>query len=553
MENLFRQSPFQRFLTDEDFAKGCKLLRACANNSIDAVPGMLLADPWLITFSDYDQRTCLHVAASEGHLALITMLLDRGAKTSPSDRWGGSPLDDAMRHNKPEAAELLRRHGATLGVADRTSAMIVASSKGDIAELQTLLSHGASPNSSDYDRRTPLHLAASEGHLDAITLLIDAGSNVNSEDRWMNRPFDDARRKGHAQCEAALCAVGATAGPGRSSSRTLVGGDFEGLEVDWSDVTIIEKIGAGAFGEIFKCRWRGTLVAAKRLKNLGESRHGGTLMAAKLGLSAGSPGTVTKHHMEALGAITSEIAVLSKLRHPHVCMLLGFSLEDRREVMIIELMKCSLQDVLKAQDAGSKFPLQRTARYAIQCAMGMNYLHTQRPPILHRDLKPENLLLDFADVLKVGDFGLAKLRDTTDPNASAEAYQPYVMTGETGSYRYMAPEVFRHEPYGRPVDVYSFAMIFCYMLQGYQPWPETQGLEACRRAALEDDRPIIPRHWDEGLAKLLRTAWAAKPESRPSFAAVIEELHSFHQRALKTTYEDEMTKGPDGSGCCSVM
>ena len=41
--------------------------------------------------------------------------------------------------------------------------------------------------------------------------------------------------------------------------------------------------------------------------------------------------------------------------------------------------------------------------------------------------------------------------------------------------------------------------------------------------------------------------------AQPSFAAVIEELHSFHQRALKTTYEDEMTKGPDGSGCCSVM
>ena len=399
----------QRTLSDEDFAKGCKLLRACANNSIDTVPDMLHADPWLITFSDYDQRTCLHVAASEGHLALITMLLDRGAKISTSDRWGGSPLDDAMRHNKPEVAELLRRHGATLGLADRTSAMIVASSKGDTAELHDLLSHGVSPNASDYDRRTPLHLAASEGHLDAITLLIDAGANVNSEDRWMNRPLDDARRKGHLQCEAALCAVGAVAGPGRNSSMTTVGGDLEGLEVDWSEVTIIEKIGAGAFGEIFKCRWRGTLVAAKRLKGLGESRHGGSLMSAKLGVSDCGPGTVTKHHLEALGDLTSEIAVLSKLRHPHVCMLLGFSLEDRREVMVIELMRCSLRDVLKAQGAGSKFPLQRTARYAIQFAMGMNYLHTQRPPILHRDLKPENLLLDFADVLKVANPTLAQL------------------------------------------------------------------------------------------------------------------------------------------------
>ena len=121
---------------------------------------------------------------------------------------------------------------------------------------------------------------------------------------------------------------------------------------------------------------------------------------------------------------------------------------------------------------GSKdklFPIWRTARYAIQFAQGMNYLHTCNPPILHRDLKPANLLIDFTNVLKVSDFGLAKLRPTRAEKgtpAKAEAYQPYLMTGETGSYRFMAPEVFRHEPYGRPVDIYSFAMILYNMLSG---------------------------------------------------------------------------------------
>jgi serine/threonine protein kinase len=63
---------------------------------------------------------------------------------------------------------------------------------------------------------------------------------------------------------------------------------------------------------------------------------------------------------------------------------------------------------------------------------------------MHRDLKPANLLIDFSGVLKVSDFGLAKLRPTPtkekDPNK-------VFMTGETGSYRFMAPEVFRHEDY----------------------------------------------------------------------------------------------------------
>ena len=57
----------------------------------------------------------------------------------------------------------------------------------------------------------------------------------------------------------------------------------------------------------------------------------------------------------------------------------------------------------------------------------MNFLHTHKPnPILHRDLKPANLLLDFSDVLKVSDFGLAKLRPThaTKTATTAEEYRP---------------------------------------------------------------------------------------------------------------------------------
>jgi serine/threonine protein kinase len=91
-------------------------------------------------------------------------------------------------------------------------------------------------------------------------------------------------------------------------------------------------------------------------------------------------------------------------------------------------------------------PKSKAIKYARQFAMGMNYLHLCSPPIIHRDLKPANLLLDFSDTLKVADFGLAKLRPLPKSGASnGGASEPFVMTGETGSYRFMAPEVFRHE------------------------------------------------------------------------------------------------------------
>ena len=56
------------------------------------------------------------------------------------------------------------------------------------------------------------------------------------------------------------------------------------------------------------------------------------------------------------------------------------------------------------------------------------------------------------------------------------------MTGETGSYRFMAPEVFRHEEYDESVDVYSFSMIFYYMLRGQPPFMALGGVDGAPAA-----------------------------------------------------------------------
>ena len=107
------------------------------------------------------------------------------------------------------------------------------------------------------------------------------------------------------------------------------------------------------------------------------------------------PGTryMSTEHLQALADLKQEIGLLGQLRHPNICLLLGYSLAYDREVMISELMKCSLFDVFKTlRVTAQPMPLRRSLRYAIQFAQGMNYLHTCKPPVLHRDLKPANLL-----------------------------------------------------------------------------------------------------------------------------------------------------------------
>ncbi|OEU18680.1 ankyrin, partial [Fragilariopsis cylindrus CCMP1102] len=88
------------------------LLQAAALGNKAMMEVILHKRPRFIDFRDYDRRTALHVAASEGHLEICTFLVQRGAKINRSDRWGGSPLDDASRHRHKEVIKYLRSLGA---------------------------------------------------------------------------------------------------------------------------------------------------------------------------------------------------------------------------------------------------------------------------------------------------------------------------------------------------------------------------------------------------------------------------------------------------------
>jgi serine/threonine protein kinase len=232
----------------------------------------------------------------------------------------------------------------------------------------------------------------------------------------------------------------------------------------------------------------------------------------------------------AIADFRKEIAVLKTLRHPNICLLLGYSTTEGKEVMVSELMKCSLLDMFKAHlIQGTKMAHKQQIVYAQALARGMNYLHTCKPIVLHRDLKPANLLLDEAGTLKISDFGLAKIR-TKAPDEPSEAF---TMTGETGSYRFMAPEVYRHEDYNETVDVYSYGMILYYLLDGKPPWPYLNGAVAVKKAALEGDRPVIPRKWDERLANLCQECWDESPNLRPPFSKILPVLDEYMRTKFK--------------------
>jgi Ankyrin repeats (3 copies) len=126
----------------DEFAEGCKLLQAAALGNLKAMDFILKVRPKYIHFRDYDRRTALHVAASEGHLPICKYLINKGAKINRSDRWGGSPLDDATRHRHKELITYLRSLGAVPGSANKSTNFIKAAADGDYDEVEMLLLTG---------------------------------------------------------------------------------------------------------------------------------------------------------------------------------------------------------------------------------------------------------------------------------------------------------------------------------------------------------------------------------------------------------------------------
>jgi ankyrin repeat protein len=170
----------------------------------------MLANGVNVNIADYDKRTALHLASSQGHLQVVEYLLERQADVNCTDRLGFSPLVDALRHDRSEIQKLLRSKGGQLLGMEVSVELCNAAAVGDVPRMRALIENGANPNAGDYDSRTALHLAASNGETSALDYILRCieNINVNPLDRLGGTPLDDANRHGHAVAVAMLEAAG---------------------------------------------------------------------------------------------------------------------------------------------------------------------------------------------------------------------------------------------------------------------------------------------------------------------------------------------------------
>src|SRR5271166_2401248 len=197
---------------------------------------------------------------------------------------------------------------------------------------------------------------------------------------------------------------------------------------------ILAPIGAGGMGEVYRAKDT-KLDREVAIKILPES---------------------VAQDPERLARFEREAEVLAALNHPNIAQIYG--VEERALVM----------ELVPGEFLKGPLPLETALSYAKQIADALEAAHEKG--IVHRDLKPANIMITPAGVVKVLDFGLAAVAQSSDP--SDPAHSPTLTISPTragmilGTAAYMSPEQARGKPVDKRADIWAFAVVLYEMLTG---------------------------------------------------------------------------------------
>ncbi|KAI3991525.1 hypothetical protein MKX01_017144 [Papaver californicum] len=264
--------------------------------------------------------------------------------------------------------------------------------------------------------------------------------------------------------------------------------DSSSYDISWDDLTFGKQVGRGSYATVYHGRWCGSDVAIKVFFN-------------------------SDYSEQLLRCFREEVLLMKRLRHPNVVLFMGEVISPQHQCIVTEFLpRGSLFQLLQRHTPTLDW--ERRVQMALDIALGMNYLHCHNPPIVHRDLKSSNLLVDKNWTVKVGDFGLSRLKIETFLTT---------MNGE-GTPQWMAPEVFHNEPVDEKSDVYSFGVILWELATLKIPWDGLNQMQVIAAVGFMDQRNQIPNDTDPHWASLIESSWRSDPKCRPTFKELLERL-----------------------------
>ncbi|GLU16549.1 hypothetical protein SLE2022_329800 [Rubroshorea leprosula] len=304
--------------------------------------------------------------------------------------------------------------------------------------------------------------------------------------------FDEEMRNAVARSE------GSWSGSSHSCSATdaaLAPSKSGDWEIDIGLLKTGKRIASGSCGDLYHGFYHGQDVAVKILR----SEHLNDVLQVEF---------------------AQEVEILRQVEHPNVVHFIGACTKSSDLCIVTEYMSGgSLYDYLHKNH--NILTLSELLKFAIDVCKGMEYLHEKN--IIHRDLKTANLLMDSNNVVKVADFGVARFQN-----------QGGIMTAETGTYRWMAPEVINHQQYDQKADVFSFAIVLWELVTAKIPYETMTPLQAAL-GVRQGLRPELPEDAHPKLLDLMQRCWETVPDKRPSFSKILVELEKLSEEIQETS------------------
>ncbi|MBV9587214.1 MAG: protein kinase, partial [Alphaproteobacteria bacterium] len=236
-----------------------------------------------------------------------------------------------------------------------------------------------------------------------------------------------------------------------------------------------------------------------------------------------------------------EAKSLGNLNHPNITTLHALQLEGQEAYMVMELINGSTLNDLLARVR--RLSVRESLAVVAQAVAGLTYAH--RRGVVHRDIKPSNLMVTDEGVLKIMDFGVARVLGSQQLTRTGEFY---------GTLAYASPEQIRAGPIDERADLYSLAIVLYRMLAGAPPFAAHSDY-ALMTAHLETPPPPLREKvpdLDPGIEAALMRALAKQPEDR--FASVEEFGRAVGAAALRGEAVDilqqlytEIVENPDAT------
>ncbi|XP_028900332.1 tyrosine-protein kinase Src42A isoform X4 [Zeugodacus cucurbitae] len=263
-------------------------------------------------------------------------------------------------------------------------------------------------------------------------------------------------------------------------------------EIDRTSLKFVRKLGSGQFGEVWEGLWNNTTpVAIKTLKS----------------------GTMDPKDFLA------EAQIMKKLRHTKLIQLYAVCTVEEPIYIITELMKHgSLLEYLQVlAGKGRSLKMAILIDMAAQIAAGMAYLEQQN--YIHRDLAARNVLVGDSNVVKIADFGLARLIKEDEYEARVGARFPIKWT---------APEAANYSKFSIKSDVWSFGILLTELVTyGRIPYPGMTNAEVLTQVE-HGYRMPSPPNCEPRLYEIMLECWHKDPMRRPTFETLQWKLEDFY-------------------------